>query len=284
VDNVTVEFTKKVSTETPPRVGVKTASEGHTRGISTQAGIPKPAAKYPPAKRLPPSGPLPPSEAENEYDVPAAMDDLPPEPEMPPWEQEWQGINPPVETPTDILESDDQIDDDDPGHITTTIDPSIQAESVDQELSAEQAGTEKLTPPLILPDWDELAVTDEEDPDILHLRIPTLPGFPHLEPVLPLLDERASLPLVARTLPDNDSTPQEPPVSGQPTPVVVNPPTRRPASTETVSDRPLGLPPYLVSPTPLREQEGEIRMVQWCCASSGDKHVMSCDCVVFTAS
>jgi DNA polymerase-3 subunit alpha len=52
---------------------------------------------------------------------------------------------------------------------------------------------------------------------------------------------------------------------------VINPPARRPAGSEPVSDRPIGLPPYLVSPTPPVEQAGEARMVTVVLRSSGDK-------------
>jgi DNA polymerase-3 subunit alpha len=52
---------------------------------------------------------------------------------------------------------------------------------------------------------------------------------------------------------------------------VINPPARRPAGAEPASERPMGLPPYLVSPTPPVEQHGEARMVTVVLRSSGDK-------------
>jgi hypothetical protein len=277
VDNVTVEFTKKISTETQPRGDVQIASGGSSRGITRQAGSPKPAKMSPLDKRQPFTNALPETEAEHDYDALLATDDLPPEPEMPPWEQEWRVIHPPVDVPTNDLDDDEQLDNINSEQPRAVIDPALQPElEEDQELLSEQGDVEKITAPVDLPDWDELAIPVEDEPDFLHLSIPTMPRLSLVQPEHPvpkksIAEELTSLPLSANKLDEDRSQQQEPSTSSPSTPVVVNPPTRRPASSETVSDRPLGLPPYLVSPTPPLGQEGEIRMVTVVLRSSGDK-------------
>jgi DNA polymerase-3 subunit alpha len=220
VDNVTVEFTKKVSVEPPQNGEVQTTTVGNPQRFSRQTIEIQPATNFAPELPQTLSGSVPTADPKKDDEDPQSMDDLPPEPDMPPWEQEWR--------------------------------------------------LEKTIPTPNPPDWDEIAIPEEEL-DIHHLRIPTIPGSPLLEPVQPISEEPGSLPQVVSVQPDGDSQPQEQTISAQPTPVVVNPPTRRPASTETVSDRPIGLPPYLISPTPPLEQDGEIRMVTVVLRSSGDK-------------
>jgi len=272
VDSVTVEFAKKISTETLLNGEMHATSGGGQSGISRPGDVVKPATKFLSAMRKPVSDQPITTDLENNNDDTLAMDDVPPEPEMPPWEKEWQAIHPPDTISTSVEDSLEEIKDAGFDLPATGFDLIAKGEAVDQDLLPEESVVEKATPSQVLPEWDELAISEEEGSDVLHLRIPTIPGIPQVDSVQPLItDAPETYPLVTSVLPDDTSTSQEASVSGQPSPVVVNPPTRRPAGAETVSDRPLGLPPYLVSPTPPLEQEGEIRMVTVVLRSSGDK-------------
>ena len=271
VDTVTVEFTKKISTETPASNSPQTASRVE-QGISRQASTTKHEKKFPSIPRqgltkLPQVQGL-----ENTDEVPPGNEDLPPEPELPPWEYQWRPINPPQEVPDQVVLGiaqtlrDSDVQPDTSGNTKSIDVPVDQSPSTAQNVEEDSASF------VALPEWDELVLPEEQAPDIFNLKSLSIPGIPQVEPVQPLISEEpGSIPLVASAPPDEISVLPDASISGQPKPVVVNPPTRRPASTETTSDRPMGLPPYLVSPTPSDEQTGEIRMVTVVLRSSGDK-------------
>ena len=220
---------------------------------------------------------------------------------MPPWEEDWQLARPslslvapdeaPDETPApDIVPVSERSANED-RHAPVSEQPEATsiatppAGGADQAVPPEPDAADGFTASVEeLPDWDDLAIPDEEEIEITHLTIPTLPGLSHVELVqrIPAGEEADSLPLVASALPSDSPTPLSTPAAtppeatspAGPTPVI-NPPARRPAGTDPTSERPvgrpIGLPPYLVSPTPPVEQQGEARMVTVVLRSSGDK-------------
>lgn len=292
VDNVAVEFTRKVSAdagspqEAKPAAG-PTAPMPGARPARTTAATPPPEA--PPEARPEARPEAWPEEA---YNLETGGEDVPPEPEMPPWEQDWQWPRPVQEAPMSLEKpqmeqtpvnerltpaagvpapaSQDALENGDPGPADLP-EPGAAQEA---RLPTESLSSDDL-PAEDLPDWDDLAFPDEEPAELTRLDVPTLPGRSRLEPAarLPQGPERASLPLVAGPPSADAPTPAAAPEPGSPgqPPPVVNPPARRPAGAEAASERPVGLPPYLVSPTPVVEQQGETRMVTVVLRSSGDK-------------
>jgi DNA polymerase-3 subunit alpha len=286
VDSVAVEFTKKVSAEAgthspgpthsaaPPQLQdreVKPAENGQ---------VSRPAYQTPPTLQVrhaaAPMAP-PPAKQEDEY-IPPAWDDLPPEPEMPPWEAEWQLIpSPHSSPPPSRLESEEDLGPEEIVSVNATIQPVPQPEAPNPGLPEtaglpEPSRVEGALSDEALPDWDDLAIPEDEDAELelTRISVPSLPGLSRIEPsqYVPAVEGETTLPLVAGSFPSPG--PASPAVEEAPPPPVVNPPARRPAGSEPASDRPIGLPPYLVPPTPV-EQAGEARMVTVVLRSSGDK-------------
>src|SRR3990172_4444557 len=129
------------------------------------------------------------TDLENNNDDTLAMDDVPPEPEMPPWEKEWQAIHPPDTISTSVEDSLEEIKDAGFDLPATGFDLIAKGEAVYQDLLPEESVVEKATPSQVLPEWDELAISEEEGSDVLHLRIPTIPGIPQVDSVQPLITD-----------------------------------------------------------------------------------------------
>jgi DNA polymerase-3 subunit alpha len=258
VDSVAVEFTRKVSAEAEPAPA------------SGWANPARPAARKPAFASQP--------EPDLVEDAPVAWEDVPPEPEMPPWEQDWK---------LDLTEASADFAPEAAGQGAGEPEPlgerpepvpplANQVPATDQPSRPEPNATnepqEGAVPAEDLPDWGDLSISDDEEGEPARLSIPTLKGLPHLEPAAQLLSVKGPTPppLAAGAPPaEPEASPSEPPAPSQPPPVI-NPPARRPASADPLSERPVGMPPYLVSPTPV-EQQGESRMVTVVLRSSGDK-------------
>lgn len=99
----------------------------------------------------------------------------------------------------------------------------------------------------------------------IHIELPTPPRHSLTQPGLP------NLPVNAAGSPARAPRSPEAPGASGVTPLV-NPPARLPAGSEPPVDRPLGIPPYLVSPvSPQAGEEGPPRMLTVVLRSSGDK-------------
>jgi DNA polymerase-3 subunit alpha len=268
VDSVAVEFTKKVSAEMGP--------------AEAFVGLPRSGLNLPGKARLAPDSALasqaapatPNLEVDQDDDGLAAWEDVPPEPEMPPWEQDWQTVD---SAPVSTIEPDEQDESHEPAGSQPEIGSLKGLEDGFMDQPDQPATTVPLDNGKALPDWDDLPILgDEEDLDETRLNIPTFSGPARVEPAphLPFVEGASPLPLATGPLPVDGSAIEpalpEPPAQGQ-TPPVINPPTRRPAGADPASERPAGLPPYLVSPTPSADQDGEARMVTVVLRSSGDK-------------
>jgi DNA polymerase-3 subunit alpha len=341
VDNVATEFSRRIASDEAGQRGGKQAAASARANASRKHSVPqsrpRPGASQgvaarPPAKLTPPvsasqstlpPGQEPPEERLSGDDISASWDDLPPEPEAPPWESDWSSlysapsrqaqlgilgdeIYPPPGTDDEHKPEDDaqagrdtQLtpaptpeDDAQNGrgawhapegvNVTPPVDlPAPAAQQAPSDIlsvpapvqapevlsiptlympsdvlagpatSGEEVPIEEPeTPPAAdesssdeLPDWDDLIIPDEEDL---------------------VLDDEPMVEAPALTV-------HEPPPEGPPAPPVVNPPPRKPASIDQGSERPLGLPPYLVPPAPEVIQQGEVRMLTVVLRSTGDK-------------
>jgi DNA polymerase-3 subunit alpha len=268
VDQVAVEFSRKVAVDAQQSAG------GDNLKSAASMGAARPAVAPPaPVPEAEPDLPPPWDEPE------AGWDNLPPEPENPPWELEWQALQPPI-APASVDDADgdeEEVEAESQLQVAAEVEEGADREGASADLGPqfEPAPAEgETTPADELPDWDDLTIEDDDEPEMTRLSLPTLPGRPQVELLQPVstVDEGPRLPLAASPQPDEVSLePPEPPAASQPPPVVINPPTRRPAGAESIGERPIGLPPYLVSPTPPVEQQGETRMVTVVLRSSGDK-------------
>ncbi len=212
----------------------------------------------------------PPDDLMEELAIHISNNDLPPEPDIPPWELDWK----PVERIQDNDEDDGPEDDALPVAEAGFSKPDavdLSADLPSPSIVEQNSNSDEIRPGGDdLPDWDDLEIGDDEaestagleplkDVDIRSMPVVLGVPQPNTPPPLPV-----SMPAGAQL----SGAAPSPSVPAAP---IVNPPARRSVGAEDGTERPSGLPPYLISPAPAESDQGEVRMLSVVLRSSGDK-------------
>jgi hypothetical protein len=221
-------------------------------------------------------------------------DDLPPQPDTPPWEMEWMPATQPAAGQA-LMEPDNEDDEDDsaaPIQPTVTQPPAVaplpRAAVPPQELSpgplsaqeepaahissafdAGQPPKDQASGDVELPDWDDLQFNEDEPSPPEDQPEPTFPAARlNMAPVEAREAQPPELSVPGRVPHPQPPSGAEPRTEILPAPPVINPPPRRTAA--DANDQAHGYLPYLISPHQPQEDDNELRMLTVVLRSTGD--------------